>query len=206
MKALTIIALAAVTLSAGLTSCKKGENDPFLSLSSRKARLAGEWTVSASSSTSSNTFGGTTTTSTSTYNGTTENSTYSSGGVSIPSTTNYTIEMIINKDGSFSRTTINSTDQEKYEETGSWTFAGKNKADEYKNKELVVFYTKKTVYTDLANTANTSSQETTSVNDGETLIIDQLKGKEIIFKSKSNSSSTSGNVSTNESSMTLTKK
>lgn len=42
-----IIALAVATLVAPtLESCKKGENDPGLSLRSRKARVAGEWTVS----------------------------------------------------------------------------------------------------------------------------------------------------------------
>ena len=32
-------------------SCKKGENDPFLSLSSRKARVAGAWDVTGWEST-----------------------------------------------------------------------------------------------------------------------------------------------------------
>ncbi len=42
------LALAAVVLVSGasFTACKKGENDPGLSLSSRKSRLVGEWTLS----------------------------------------------------------------------------------------------------------------------------------------------------------------
>ena len=39
IKNFIVFALLSVTILA----CKKGENDPFLSLSSRKARLAGEW-------------------------------------------------------------------------------------------------------------------------------------------------------------------
>lgn len=41
-----LIALAVAAIVApSFQSCKKGENDPFLSLRSRKARVAGEWDV-----------------------------------------------------------------------------------------------------------------------------------------------------------------
>ena len=42
MKSILYITLCAVLLSGISASCKKGEDDPFLSLRSRKARLAGE--------------------------------------------------------------------------------------------------------------------------------------------------------------------
>jgi len=42
MKILKYTAVA-LLLSSTLLSCKKGENDPFLSLKSRAARLDGEW-------------------------------------------------------------------------------------------------------------------------------------------------------------------
>src|SRR5688500_17859047 len=35
-----------VVTSAVITSCRKGEEDPFLSLASRKSRISGEWTMS----------------------------------------------------------------------------------------------------------------------------------------------------------------
>lgn len=41
----TFIAVAIVSVT--VQSCKKGEDDPALSLSSRKARFAGEWTIDA---------------------------------------------------------------------------------------------------------------------------------------------------------------
>ena len=53
MKKLLLLGAAAMVLVANLSSCKKGENDPFLSLKSRKARLCGEWTVTKSEGTSS---------------------------------------------------------------------------------------------------------------------------------------------------------
>lgn len=205
MKAFKYIAIASLAITAGLTtSCKKGENDPFLSLSSRKARLTGEWTVSSSYSKSTNTSGSNTTINVNDFNGSTNTYTYTFNGASTSNTENKTIEFTINRDGSFTKITTNTTDEEKYEETGIWTFAGKDKTSEYKNKEVVVFYTQKTVYTDLSDNS-TSTEETTTVNFGETYVIDQLKGKEIIFKSNS---SYTGNTSSNtsESTMTLTKK
>lgn len=205
MKALKYIAIATLALTAGLTtSCKKGENDPFLSLSTRKARITGEWKVSSSYSKNVST-GTSTVTNVNSYDGTTNTNTYTSGNINNTSTENYTIEMTINRDGSYSKITTNTTDEEKYEESGVWTFAGKDKTSDYKKKEVVVFYPRKTVYTDLSNTSNTSTQETSSVNYGDTYVIDQLKGKEIIFKSNS---TYTGNTtsSTSESTMTLTKK
>lgn len=41
-----LLFVAAAGLLATMPSCKKGENDPGLSLKSRKARLAGEYTIS----------------------------------------------------------------------------------------------------------------------------------------------------------------
>lgn len=205
MKALKYIAIASLAITAGLsTSCKKGENDPFLSLSSRKARLTGEWKVSSSYSKSTYTSGGVTSTNINDFNGSTNTYTYTSGGLSNSSIENKTIEFTINRDGSFTKVTTNTTDEEKYEETGIWTFAGKDKTSDYKNKEVVVFYTQKTVYTDLSDNS-TSTDETTSVNFGDTYVIDQLKGKEIIFKA---SESSTGSTYSNsyESTMTLSKK
>lgn len=205
MKALKYIAIASLAITAGLsTSCKKGENDPFLSLSSRKARLTGEWTVSSSYSKSTYTSGGTTSTNINDFNGSTNTNTYTSGGFSNTSIENKTIEFTINRDGSFTKVTTNTTDEEKTEETGVWTFAGKDKTSDYKNKEVVVFYTQKSVFTDLSDNS-TSTQETTSVNFGETYVIDQLKGKEVIFKASESSTGTSSSNSY-ESKITLTKK
>ncbi|MBT3963903.1 MAG: hypothetical protein HOE95_07270, partial [Flavobacteriales bacterium] len=44
MKKLIGISLVVVLMLPG---CKKGEEDPFFSFSSRKGRLAGEWVVSS---------------------------------------------------------------------------------------------------------------------------------------------------------------
>jgi hypothetical protein len=45
MKKLTKAVLAILVVASSITACKKGEDDPGLSLSSRKARFAGEWKI-----------------------------------------------------------------------------------------------------------------------------------------------------------------
>lgn len=51
-KTISIIILSVLVIPFIITSCKKGENDPFLSLKSRNARLVGEWKVAESTITS----------------------------------------------------------------------------------------------------------------------------------------------------------
>ena len=51
MKKLMYLGLGLAMLN--LTSCKKGDNDPGMSLKGRKGRLAGEWTLITSERTGS---------------------------------------------------------------------------------------------------------------------------------------------------------
>jgi hypothetical protein len=51
----TLLALCAAGLLMAAPSCKKGENDPTLSLKSRKSRLTAEWTVASYVETSTST-------------------------------------------------------------------------------------------------------------------------------------------------------
>lgn len=69
LKRISFFAIAALFFAPAFQSCKKGDEDPGLSLRSRKARLAGEWTVTEMNMTT-----------------TTENSNSSSGGSSNSST------------------------------------------------------------------------------------------------------------------------
>src|SRR5687768_1880629 len=59
IKTISVLAVPIFLLSSG--GCKKGEGDPLISLHTRKARVAGEWTVSSwlseSNYTSSNAYG-----------------------------------------------------------------------------------------------------------------------------------------------------
>ncbi len=120
MKKLTQSVLAILVVASSITACKKGEDDPFLSLRSRDARLIGEWKLTAVSgkttATGSETVTNTTGTLTTTenlsvdenYNGTVLETkvTYSiaespgsTESESTSSKTNLTLELTINDDG-----------------------------------------------------------------------------------------------------------
>lgn len=110
-----------------LQSCKKGENDPFLSLKTRDARITGEWELSTSYSESrqSYTYDGTTTTSTS-------SSVYENGqeiykSDSYTDTSVYSLVMEINKDGSSTFTYTHEGDIETESGTWYWANNAKNK-------------------------------------------------------------------------------
>jgi hypothetical protein len=169
MKKLLILGIAALATAGTLQSCKKGENDPFLSLRSRKARLAGEWKLTSSENKNEQTYMGTTTTSTRTYDGTTETLVMTPGGTS---TSEYTITLTIEKDGTYTR--VYTEDGETTTTKGTWIFLNRSKENELKNKEAIM----------LTQTSTSEGGETTTMDDlnGEVIEIDQLKSKEMIWK------------------------
>jgi hypothetical protein len=178
-----LMLLAAILI---LPACKKGENDPMLSLLSRKSRLVGEWDLKEGTTTY--TQGGTTFTYT--YNGTTRS--YTISGQTF--TTAYTQKTTINKDGTY-KEEIND-DGDLTTEEGIWFFGGKAKDLDLKNKESVIFRKTSKVQTSSGTTSTTTYSGTDcptySIN------IDELKGKEmiIIFDGTSTGSSTSTTAGT----------
>jgi hypothetical protein len=112
----TLIAVAIVSVT--VQSCKKGEDDPGLSLSSRKARFAGEWKIDtmedAGTSVSTNNSSSSITTSTNVYTTKITGNTYistsnrtstASGSTASTTTTNGTVSeatYTIEKDGTWS--------------------------------------------------------------------------------------------------------
>jgi hypothetical protein len=190
-KLIQTLALAAVVVVSGasFTACKKGENDPALSLKSRKGRLTGEWKLTKGTETF--TSGGST--STTNYDGT--SITQSSGGGSITGTFAYTLT--IDKEGTYeykmSETFGGSTSIDT--EKGRWSFLGKNKDGEIKNKEAIVLM-------ETSYTSGTTSTTTSNPTSGAIWTIDQLKNKEMIVKGKETYTSGS-TTSTNEYSFTF---
>ncbi|MBK7129574.1 MAG: hypothetical protein IPM74_06280 [Crocinitomicaceae bacterium] len=185
----TIVMLAAGALLLATPSCKKGENDPFLSLSSRKARISGEWTVSGYESSYENHDGSDVWTGTETFNGTTITGTWSQtvGGVTTSGNDSETrtvslYDVIINKDGTYemhmNMVTVSTgtnwggfdytdTETSTSTEMGSWSFVGKAK-DEYKNKERVALNTTHTVYTSQTTTVTDLGGGVTDTYVGDT--------------------------------------
>ncbi len=179
----------AVMLPA-LQSCKKGENDPAISLKSRTARLSGEWTVSKASIIS--TSGGVTTTTT--YNGSTVTITYSDG--STGSTGTFTWTFSIDKNGTYteeiSETYTGITESRKTE--GAWNWADGNKDAEIKAKEMVLFHQTKNTYT---SGSSTTVYSYTGLNyDG--WMVDKLSSKEVVLKYKNVYTSTGTSTTTRE--------
>ena len=237
----TILMFAAAGLMLATPSCKKGENDPFMSLSSRKARFAGTWDLTGYEASSTNTEpDGDYQTSSATLNGNVITNEYTSydanSGSSVTTTSTVTLtkaQYMIEKDGTWSSEFITTTVQtDSYTDfwgdditettttvatdlsTGNWSFLGKVK-DSYKSKERVVINTLTTDYTSdvtlqvdnttqgTSNTTNSSNSYVDNYYSGEvasTYEIDQLKGKEMIWKqmeeNSGSSSWTSGGTTT----------
>jgi len=115
IKPLLIIAVIALIT----TSCRKGEDDPFLSFRSRKARITGEWVLKSGNSSNY------------TYDG---NYKYSQ-----TDTTPYKEKWIFNKNGEFELFFYNDLGTSaNHLMEGTWSFGNKDKAKDYKNKETII--------------------------------------------------------------------
>lgn len=178
----------AVILFLGLTvfdSCKKGENDPAISLRSRDARITGEWKLvelDATSSYVSTTVGfGAGSSSfieTTKFDGTTLTHTSPSGS----QTSTFSLTITMEKDGSY--VDKSTQDGDSYEETGRWNWLSdaKNKTrvsidgigtyvvDQLKNSEMVLI--DNTESTDVeTDTFGGQSSTTTTVSKSEEKLV-----------------------------------
>jgi hypothetical protein len=203
MKKILVLSLGLLFMGSTFTACKKGENDPFMSMKSRKARVAGEWTVSGSEGTEKETEnfdsqGDSYTfvqTETSTYNGVT-NTTVATSVItnlttaaavtdSETTTSTYTETYSFDKEGTYvytRLTTYSDGSSNKSENEGTWSFLGKNKTSDLKSKEAIMTSTTK------VTTTSTDADGTSTVNvvNYDSMItqmfkIDQLKNKEMIL-------------------------
>jgi len=172
-----LIALLGITLT--IASCKKGENDPSFSFSSRNARITAEWILNSMNKSTVTILkaGDATYTSTTTYvfDGTTMTETSNNGFgdqiISYP----YSYETNINKDGTYNET--ESKDDVKTEKTDYWYWANADKS-----KIAVTF------------------------SGNGTFIINRLAKDELILKQSTSTSTTDteGNVTTNNYDLTMT--
>lgn len=230
MKTVQKLLLIALTTTLVLPSCKKGDDDPFLSLRSRKSRVAGEWTVDSKvesitttviSPSATNTSTSTTTTSGSTYsevytdNSGTNTVTGSVGSNTITfekdgswkSSSEITVVNVFGS-GSFAttETTVRTT-----ERSGIWNFLGK--IGDAKNKESMSVSTTEEKITTRVTTVNsftgtdinTTTQTNTFAQNESVEIwkLTQLKNKEM--KGEITIDNSSFSTSTGSSSSTTTK-
>lgn len=199
MKKIVKLALIAAVAIPSVTfvGCKKGENDPAISLRSRKGRVAGEWTVASGE--------GKTTSGSSTTTWKIDGTTYSYTSGSTTLTSTYEGKYTFEKDGTWTSTTTQSGDgwSEKTDASGTWNFTGG--VGETKNKSQIVMMTLSETTTSTFGSTTDTETDTWTGLDAPTSIydIDQLKNKEMIWKM--NGSSTYGSsTSSSEGTWTLT--
>ena len=178
------ILIALIVLST-FVGCKKGENDPGISFRGRDARVVGEWKVSSMNE-ETNTQDGTPVKNnrsrTDKFDGSKKTTTVVVDGKTInqtPDDNKYEVKININKDGSIeyteTTTSVNGV-VNTYSNTGTW-----NWLDSKKNKSTVLL-----------------SFSGATLNSG-IYDIDQLKNKEMIFKSESETSDkTTGQASASD--------
>jgi hypothetical protein len=197
MKTSIKVTLAALVLAAfAFDGCKKGPDDPFMSIHTRKGRMTGDWTVKSGNGTS--TSGSTTTTWT--YDGTT----YSETTGSITGTATEAMTWSFEKDGTYkSVTTVTSSGySDVVTETGTWNFTGKIGDDKNKDHAVMKTLTSTEVETIGSNATTTT---TTYVGDDapvSIMYIDELKNKEMIFTYNGTTTTSSG-TSTDSGKWTL---
>jgi hypothetical protein len=167
-----------------LNSCKKGADDPAISLRSRTARLTGKWTISAGTENSVSVNGGNTSTSTTTINSTTI--TQVSNNTTTTGTIAYTVEFV--KDGTYTMTRNETYTGYSYNvtSTGTWNFvAGGN---DLKNKEAIILTEKNsTRVSSYGTSSNTNVSSSTASSYAEKWIITRLANSELVVTANDNS-------------------
>lgn len=180
MKSKIIIGLLILGIILPIASCKKGENDPFLSLRSRKARISGEWELeSKESSTSQNIPGmGFSSSSGRFSNGLYNEFTADFDGNSYTSSYSYNFQLNVEKSGSFEST--ERADDQSQTIKGFWSFLPRNKEAELKNKEAVMFSVQNELYTS-GSFVSSTNYTNKGLNPGVVYLIDRLTNKEMIL-------------------------
>lgn len=190
-KKLFVFGMVAIMLATVFVGCKKGENDPTLSLLSRKARISGIWELTSASYTEiEDDNKGEITTTVYTYDGSNLTETVNGDGVTYP----FSEKITIDKEGTFKMET---TESHTYEDwngdsytvltnnttDGVWYFVGGNSELDVKNKERVEFLVQSTTYSSSTGGDSYSSTQTYSGKSNvynHLLLLDKLAKKELV--------------------------
>jgi len=197
------LSMAVAIIALVFSGCKKGENDPFISLKSRTSRLTNTWELSAMDYT--------TTSVNSTYTFSYKYS-YSSGIQTVTSTTTVggssstttststlTKKITFEKDGTYKVEINDDGDLSTIE--GNWAWLGKSKPAELADKEAVMLSSTKEV--DGSDTDNYSGKS----NDfDDMLVFDKLSSKELVVLYDYTNTDSDGYSYTRKGTITFTKK
>lgn len=161
------------------SECKKGPDDPFISLRSRKARVTGDWKMTSGKAT----YSGSSTGGTSTYNGSSaltydgsnyvSETKYTAGSINYTDSDNgtYMLKVSFKKDGTFEWEEIQDGDVSSSK--GTWNFTGK--IGDAKNKEQIVLFMTSESTPGNSNTTSTGNQPSM------TFKIKELRNKKMVL-------------------------
>jgi hypothetical protein len=191
MKKIFSICLILAVTAGTMPSCKKGENDPFLSLHSRRARIAGEWKVTGFVSDDSYKTGTNDQTIHETLSDGMLTSTFTitqSGTVTASQTWSqaFTQSLNLRRDGTYTETKTVDGQQTTYK--GTWIFLKKNKPNKLRNKEAILLTRQE------MTTPDNPSYNTNTI-DGIVYRIDLLKNKKMVWKTEDISSNSANTFS-----------
>src|ERR1044072_738297 len=179
--------LAALAVLVVFSECKKGPDDPFISLRSRKARVVGDWKMTKGSDVStSNSTGGSSSyqsSSTTSYDGSTYTSVSdnTSGGVPTHTTQSgsYTLKLSFKKDGTFEYEETRDGDASSFK--GTWNFTG-NVGDHKKKEQIALHITSSTF---------SGSTSTTTGNQVDAIFnLKELRNKKMVITYEQSSTDT----------------
>lgn len=197
-----------VLLAASLVldGCRVGDGDPFLSLRSRKARLAGEWHVTSGEG--STIFNGASGTQTTTWSH--DGSIYTEVTPSLTIAYGLTIEYEFEKDGAYSMTSSKTYGSPAttivVSDKGKWNFTGG--VGKTKNKSQIVLRAESRVQSTVTGSSTVTQTFTYNGSDMPTTIYDlyELKNKEIIITRDGSWTDDTGQTTTQKEKWTLSPK
>jgi hypothetical protein len=181
MKNIFASLLSIFILILSLSSCKKGENDPFFSLLSRKSRLVGNWKVTNEVITASESYLDSNLNINSNYDGLKKMNIIvtdtPNGTSSTKDSSYYSQTLSIKKDGTYIKKIIYSGGANLNITEGTWIFLGKSEVNNLKKKEAIFLTINKTT---ISNGSETNVYVYNNL-DGKTILIDRLKNNELII-------------------------
>jgi hypothetical protein len=192
MKKPLIALLIGSAILGGLGACKKGDNDPFMSLKTRKARLTNEWELSEGLIKFRNDNSSGYYTNDYTYSNQKEvevsHSENNGNVIDFTRTSDYTYSIKFEKDGTYVMNLYKKTNETNpitrtIETKGNWQFVLKSKEADLKKKEAVVLYPKERNETYISN-GSTNVYKDSEMTDYEVeyWYIDRLASNELIIK------------------------
>lgn len=170
MKKTLLYFLTIITLSAGFTGCKRGEDDPALSFASRDGRLMRSWKLTAWDETDTYVTNGSTILGTVAYDGTIRTTTLAG----FSGTESYSLEVTFDKNGICTVTEIIDGDLES--DTSYWNWGNSDKKKSFISLSSSVFggtyYASRLTSKELVIQMNSSSVDDPSGNniDTETVV------------------------------------